>query len=114
MGQLKKDHFATGVYVTHSKIKNLLSQLYSWDFQAKYVEKTDAEEENDVIEIVLTEEDEESEVIRSKIKRKLPIIEESETSGDEDEQQEKVESECKRSFKSIVDDELEIDIIVDK
>ena len=95
-------------------MKNFLSQLYSWDFEAKYVENNDAEEENDVIEIVLTEEDEDSEVIRLKIKRKLPIIEESDTSGDEDEQQEKAESECKRSFQSVADDELEIDIIVDK
>ena len=51
-------------------MKNFLSQLYSWDFEAKYVENNDAEEENDVIEIVLTEEDEDSEVIRPKIKRK--------------------------------------------
>ena len=71
-------------------MKNFLSQLYRWDFEAKYVKNNDAEEENVVIKIVLTEEDEDSEVIWPKIKRKLPIIEESETSEDEDEQQEKV------------------------
>ena len=54
--------------MTHQKIKFILTQLYSWDFEAK----SDNERENQDEEAIETiiEEDEEIEVVKAKKKRK--------------------------------------------
>ena len=55
-------------YLTHQKIKFILTQLYSWDFEAK----NDNERENQDEEAIETiiEEDEEIEVVKAKKKGK--------------------------------------------
>ena len=64
--------FKSPQHLTHQKNKNLVAQLYSWEFEAKNDDETKGQDE-EAIEIVI-QEDENGEVVKQKKKRKPPQI----------------------------------------
>ena len=94
-------NFKSPRYITHQKMKDFLSKLYSWDFEGRAdTEDEDDEENDDEINFVIEEgndEDESSEVIKPKKRRRPPIIEdEDEEDANKDENQQESESEVIR------------------
>ena len=71
--------FKSPRYVTHTKMKGFLDNLYNWDYEPE-INDSENEGEEETIEIAINEED--SEVLKPKKKRKPPRIEEE--SSDED------------------------------
>ena len=64
--------FKSPLHLTHQKNKNLVAQLYSWEFEAKNDDETKGQDE-EAIEIVI-QEDKNGEVVKQKKKRKPPQI----------------------------------------
>ena len=99
-------------YLTHQKIKVILTQLYSWDFEAK----NDNERENQDEEAIETiiEEDEEIEVVKAKKKRKPhevhDLVDETVDKG----YSEVIKAKVKRKPLLINDSENDLNIIVEK
>ena len=87
--------FESPRYLTHQKIKNFLAQLYSWDFDAKNDDPTEVQNE-EAIEIII-EENEDSEVVKPKKKRKSPQIHDSDDEDDEEDYSEVIRSKMRRA-----------------
>ena len=59
-------------YLTREKIKNVLGELYSWDFEAKNDDDMEVQDEEAIA--IIIEKDEDSEVVKPKKKRNPPQI----------------------------------------
>ena len=67
--------FKSPWYFTHQKTKNVLVQLYFWNFETENDDETEVQGK-EVTEIIIKE-DEDSEVVKPKKKRKPPQINDS-------------------------------------
>ena len=67
--------FKSPWYFTHQKMKNVLVQLYFWNFETENDDETEVQGK-EVTEIIIKE-DEDSEVVKPKKKRKPPQINDS-------------------------------------
>jgi len=118
-------NFKSPRYVTHQKMKDFLTKLYSWDFEgSKTTEDEDDEEKDEEINFdIENDEEESSEVIKPKKKRKPPIIddedeEEGNELSDEEKQQdsdsEVIRPKIKQKPPKIVDySSDEIDVVIE-
>ena len=99
-------------YLTHQKIKNFLAQHYSWNFEAKNDNETEAQDE-EAIKIVI-EKVEDSEVVKPKKDEKPPQIHNSDDEDVEEDYSEVIKLRVKRKTPLIEDTEIESNIIVEK
>ena len=99
-------------YLTHQKIKNVLAQLSSWDFEANNDDEAEVPEEEAMK--IITEEDKDSAVVKPKKKRNPRQIHNSDEEDVEEDYSKVINLKTKRMPPLIEDSEIELGIIVEK